>query len=138
MDDFSERWDDNEVQIEDLGAPAKGFARLIFSFGANIHARLRVMRVALILAVSLLAILSLPGSSLLRLATSGPRSSSTRSLGECYVVANSTASVIWRLHSSTPIPSGSVIRYMCNNGSLFRIAPGNAGPGASEDNTPQP
>ena len=129
--------DENEVQIEDLGAPDKGFARFIFPFAANIHARLSVTRVALILAVSLLAMLSLPGSSLLRLTATGPRSSSTGSPRECYVLADSTAGVIWRLHSSTtPVSSGSAIRYMCTNGSLFRIAPGSAGPAAPENNTP--
>jgi len=133
-----EYWDDNEIEIEDLGAPDKGLDLFIFSLGKKMRAtpRFRAMPVALALTMSLLAILVMPGSSLMRPAVPAAQSGSatSRQLKECSVVVIPTIDIA---HLSTPISSSTVTVYSCGSMQIFPEPPITpASP--SQGNTPQP
>ncbi len=88
MDDFNEQEDqtNNAVQIEDLGAPEKGFSLFLYASGKKLRAipSLRVLPAVFLLAASLLAIFFLPDSSLLHpaLPASHPASSFSKSVSD--------------------------------------------------------
>lgn len=121
MDDFNEQEDqtNNEVQIEDLGAPAKGVSLLLYTSGKKLRAApyVRVLPAIFLLAASLLAIFFLPGSSLLHPAppASYDVSSSSEQEGACSVVIIPTRVVSWHSHLSTPTIYGTVVTYSCSS-----------------------
>lgn len=119
MDDFKkqESWDEEEVQIEDLGAPRKGLAGLLFSFGEKWYAatRLRSMPVTLIRIAFLLLLLLLPGSAFLRTVTpiSRPASLSSQQHITCIDIAISPTAVTTWLRQVAPTSHGGVIFREC-------------------------
>jgi hypothetical protein len=119
MDDFEEEeaWDEEEVQIEDLGAPRRGLNAFLFSCGEKWSAAARSRRtpVALACVLSLLLLLLLPGSTLLRPATSVSHSipSTSRQTIICIdIIISPTAVTTW-LRQVAPTSSGGVILHEC-------------------------
>lgn len=125
MANFKEQepWNENAVQIEDLGAPEKGFDFLLFSLGKKWHAavRLRTTPAALIYTMCLVALLFLPGSTLL---SPGPVARTPRSAAstpqqiyvECVALNINATTIVWQRSSSVPTPSGASVHTMpmCN------------------------
>lgn len=137
MDDFAEAeaYVEHEIQIEDLGAPEKGPGLLLYACGKKLRAtpRLRAIPAALLLAVSLLAILFLPGSSFLvpPMPASPTVSASSIQQGACSVVVIPTINgIAWHTHSPTPTSYGTVTIYSCSSIQIIT--------GPSLDSTPQP
>lgn len=137
MGDFEEAevCAEHEIQIEDLGAPEKGPGLLLYACAKKLRAtpHLRAIPAALLLAVSLIAILFLPGSSFLAPVMPASPTVSTSSLqGEsCSVVVIPTINgIAWHTHSSTPTSYGTVTVYSCSSIQIIT--------GPALDGTPQP
>lgn len=119
MDDFKEQeaWDEEEVQIEDLGAPRKGLAGLLFSCGEKWYAatRLRSMPVTLIRIIFLLLLLLVPGSAFLRTfaPVSRPASLSSQQHITCIDITISPTAVTTWLRQVAPTSHGGVIFREC-------------------------
>jgi hypothetical protein len=139
IDDFKEAdsWDENEVRIEDLGAPDQGFSSFLFSLGKKLQGavRVRTTLVTLVLTVCLPALL-LPGSTLMRSVTHIPHSvSSTSQRGCIYILVESTGKA-WNghgvLHPQTIPPTTAA----CGGSQIFEIESINASPVPSGSKTP--
>lgn len=66
-------WDQDEVEIVDLGAPDRGFSKYVFALGANWHAAapFRTRLVTLLAALCLLVAVLQPGASVVSSQPSG-------------------------------------------------------------------
>lgn len=117
-----EPWDENAIQIEDLGAPENRFSLLLFSFGKKWHAavRLRTIPAAFVYTICLVALFFLPGSTLL---SPGPVARTPRAATfihqqtyECVALNVNATAIVWQRSSSVPTPSGASVHTMpmCN------------------------
>lgn len=119
MDDFREQehWDEEEVRIEDLGAPRKGLAGLLFSCGEKWYAatRLRSMPVTLVRVIFLILLLLLPGSAFLRAVAPVSHSASLSAQQHitCIDIAISPTAVTTWLRQVAPTSHGGVIFREC-------------------------
>jgi hypothetical protein len=124
MDGFEEQipWDENEVQIEDLGAPDKGIGVFLFSCGRKLHTvsvRFRLMLAVLIITACLLALLLLPGSMLLSpVAPAHPPSTPSpqyiQAPGCNYKLVTPTEITNW-LRQVAPESPGVIVIYNCGS-----------------------
>ena len=119
MDDFKEQdsWDEEEVRIENLGAPNKGLASFLFSCGEKLYAalRLRSMPAALLLIACLILFLILPGSSFLRTVAPvfhSPAHGSQQHITCIDITISPTAVTTW-LRQAAPTSHGGVIFREC-------------------------
>ena len=116
MDDFKEQesWDEEAVQIEDLGAPRKGFTAFLYFCGEKWHAAVRFRPMPVILArmLCLLLLLLLPGSTLLRPVTPVSRSTSQQSITCINIIISPTVVTTW-LRQVAPMEAGGVVIRTC-------------------------
>ena len=132
MNGFHEQdtWDQDEVEIVDLGAPDKGFSRYLFTLGEKWHvaAYLRVKLVALVFVLSLFVAVLQSGSSFVNnQAPSAHPPVPTNSLPhkiECAatIIINSDQKITWQLSTSS-----SPVYYVCSSGTPLPIPSGNDG-----------
>jgi hypothetical protein len=135
MNDFHEQdaWDQNEVEIVDLGAPDKGFSRYFFTLGEKWHAAayLRVKLVVLVFVLSLfVAVLQSSSSFVNNQTPSAHLPVSTYSLPhkiECAVaiIITNGQEITWQQFLSTSSSQGVV--YVCSSGTPLPIPSGNDG-----------
>ena len=114
MDDFKDQeFGEDEVQIEDLGAPKKGFPVFLFSLGEKWYAaaRFRHTPAALVGLVCLLLFLLLPGITLPR--SVAPVSRPASQTMTCVAIAISPTAVTTWLRQVVPTSAGGVIFREC-------------------------
>lgn len=134
MDGFKKLdcWDENEVHIEDLGAPEKGLGFLFFSLEKKVRAaaRFRTHPVALVFLVCLFALI-LPGSAHLSPAVHAPFSAAQQKQA-CFeiVVASTSTTEVGTTWTSNP-----VIHLQPGFGTVYACS---TSPGRSSSKTPQP
>lgn len=140
MDDFEEPayGDEQEVRIEDLGAPEKGADLFLYRLGKHLRARFRARPTALILVTGLVFMLLLPGSTLMNSPTHivRPTLAPSQQRPACSATAitiNAQDITTWQRLPSTPISTGTATVYICSGSIQLIIFPG-----SSDSATPQP